>query len=465
MVSDALLDLFDARLAAEPDAPIVVSRDASVSLAALDRLARGLAPSIGRSRLVCLQASRPVGFLAGLLGLRRVGATVALLDAGLRMTDVEAAAAGLGCDVLVVASEADDCLVRFEVRRLQAASQIELPRGTDMLRLTSGSTGRPRWVALSTAQVLADNSALTSTFALEARRIVTALPLSHAYGMSIAAIPALASGATLVVPHAAPLAALEAAERLGAEILPTAPAWLATVTRLGAGLSWPRRLSRVISASAPLTASAAARFAEATGVRPGILYGSSETGGICADASGEASLRGTVGVPLPGCNVTIQAEREAEDGVAGRVVVESPATGLGCVPHSEQRFSNGRFVSNDIAAWQGAELVLCGRVDDVINLRGRKVAPASIESVVGLLGGVHDAVALGLPRQSDANRIRLVVACDIGVVTEASVLSWCRANLQDHQVPRSVVLVPELPRSQRGKLSRSELAAMFGETS
>ena len=44
----------------------------------------------------------------------------------------------------------------------------------------------------------------------------------------------------------------------------------------------------------------------------------------------------------------------------------------------------------------------------------------------------------------------------------ATGLTWCRDHLAAHKVPRSVILVPELPRTSRGKLDRPALLALAG---
>jgi acyl-coenzyme A synthetase/AMP-(fatty) acid ligase len=40
------------------------------------------------------------------------------------------------------------------------------------------------------------------------------------------------------------------------------------------------------------------------------------------------------------------------------------------------------------------------------------------------------------------------------------VLAWCRGHLAPHKVPRSVIFVPEMPRTERGKLDRAALLAL-----
>jgi acyl-CoA synthetase (AMP-forming)/AMP-acid ligase II len=153
--------------------------------------------------------------------------------------------------------------------------------------------------------------------------------------------------------------------------------------------------------------------------------------------------------------------REGEEG--GMVTVCSPSVAAGYVPERDERLGNGRFVGGDLAVWQNGELVLRGRVDDLINVKGKKVNPREVEAVLAELPGVREVAVVGVPVPDRSGEVlRAVVACPAGSLTAAEVVAWCRPRLSPHKVPRSVVLVPELPRTSRGKLDRRELLAVRG---
>jgi acyl-CoA synthetase (AMP-forming)/AMP-acid ligase II len=122
-------------------------------------------------------------------------------------------------------------------------------------------------------------------------------------------------------------------------------------------------------------------------------------------------------------------------------------------------------VTSDLAAFDGGELRLRGRVDALINVKGRKVNPTEIESVLQGLAGVSEVVAFGVPSTDRASdTVRAVIACPGGGLSYDDVLAWCRAHLPEHKVPRSVVLVSAIPRTSRGKVSRADLLALAGVT-
>jgi len=61
---------------------------------------------------------------------------------------------------------------------------------------------------------------------------------------------------------------------------------------------------------------------------------------------------------------------------------------------------------------------------------------------------------------AQVKRLRAVIACRCGRLSVEEVLAWCRDHLAPHKVPRSVILVPEIPRTSRGKLDRAALLAL-----
>ncbi len=74
------------------------------------------------------------------------------------------------------------------------------------------------------------------------------------------------------------------------------------------------------------------------------------------------------------------------------------------------------------------------------------------------LAGVLEVVVLGVPSRLDGSQtVRAVVACQPGTLTAEEVVAFCRARLAEHKVPRSVRLVPEIPRNARGKVDRAAL--------
>jgi acyl-CoA synthetase (AMP-forming)/AMP-acid ligase II len=80
-----------------------------------------------------------------------------------------------------------------------------------------------------------------------------------------------------------------------------------------------------------------------------------------------------------------------------------------------------------------------------------------VEEVIARLEGVEQVVTVGAGGSDGAvSMLRAYVVC-CRPLTPESVQHWCRTHLADHKVPRSVVVVDELPRTARGKIDHSAL--------
>ncbi len=459
---DPILDDFAVRLASRAAGPLAADASRRATADDIDGLARGLtaelAERIGRlapGTLVALAAPNGPAFLAGWLALRRQGAVPLLLDAAMPAKERRAAAVALGAaGILAAGSGWLPAPAAWALAPLAGEPRL-LSNAVATVRLTSGSTGAPRGIAVTAEQLAADEDQLARTMGLAAHRaFLAAIPFSHAYGVASLVLPALRRGVTLVLPEdAGPLAPLAAARALEASFFPTVPAWLDGLTRLREPPPWPAALRLVISAGAPLPPATAARFRERFGQPVHVFYGASECGGIAYDREGSAGERGTVGEPVEGVEVEIDGD--------GRVAVRSPAVASTYLPDPDPRLAGGRFLTNDLGGWAGRELVLRGRTDDLVIVKGRNVNPREVEMVLRQLDGVDDVAVLGVePAGVAGPTLRAVIATRPGVLTYEAVSTFCHARLAEHKVPRSVIFVAALPRNERGKLDRGALRAL-----
>ena len=466
MKRDPILSSFETLVRRDPLAPLVASPERRATVGDVDALARAASQSLGDlppGAVVGLAAPNGPGMLASLLALRRAGVAALLLDSQTPETEALRTGTALGASALLRCRSGwprgpeDWGLIRTGIEGRH------LPRflpDVAVVKLTSGSTGAPRGIATPAEALVADDAALATTMGIrEDDRLLATIPMSHSYGLSSLAMPALMRGTLLILPDEGRVFdPLIAAEQTGATVFPTVPAVLDALLRLAEPPSWPAALRLVLTAGAPLSPVTARRFRETFGLPVHVFYGASECGGICYDREGTAGERGTVGTPVEGVSVVL------EEG--GLITVRSPAVAAGYIPEADGRLGrlgNGRFVGGDLAEWRDGELVLRGRVDDLVNIKGKKVNPREVEAVLAQLPGVREVAVLGvcLPDRS-GEVLRAVVACSAGSLTAAEVVAWCRPRLSPHKVPRSVVLVPELPRTSRGKLDRGSLMAIRG---
>lgn len=472
MTRDPLLRAFDRLVRRDPAAPLLLTPERRATVGDVEALAgtvgRSLtAAGIAPGALVGLAAANGPGMLASFLALLRAGLAVLLLDdqtpeaEALRIVGALGAAGLLRCPAGWPGGPADwsftaAAQVGTEPRRLPDVAVV---------KLTSGSTGAPRGIVTPAEALLADDEALTATMGIRPDdRLLATVPFSHSYGLSSLVVPALVRGTVLVMPEESSLFdPFFAGGRAGATVFPTVPAYLDALLRLSEPPARPPGLRLVLTAGAPLRPETSRRFHDTFGLPVHVFYGASECGGICYDREGGAAERGTVGAPVEGVKVTLVPEEEDE----GVVTVESAAVSRGYLPAPDPCLADGRFTAGDTGVWQDGELALKGRRDDQINIKGKKVNPREVEGVLAELPGVDEVAVLGVPSPRSPQQgevLRAVVACRPGCLSAGDVLGWCRARLAPHKVPRSILFVPELPRTPRGKLDRPALRALGGAT-
>jgi long-chain acyl-CoA synthetase len=474
MSFDPVLEDFEALLRRSANELLMISPYRQVTIGDIDALARGVSSTLAEAgvppgRLLGLAAANGPAFLAGLVALRRYGCPVLMLDWRSPDTEKHRISRSLGALGVIRSLDAwpeRSTEVVFEPTACDSSSPVELSPDIGMVLLTSGSTGTPQGILKSMEAFAADDEALTRTMGLQqGERTLASIPLSHAYGLSSVALPALRRGMLLVVPDASnPLDALRAARDSEVTFLPTVPAYLQAVLRMSSPPPLPDCLRLVITAGAPLPPATATLFRETYGRPVHVFYGASEVGGICYDREGGAGERGTLGTPVDGVKVDLEPiEGMADD--RGVVTVRSPATGQGYFPTPNPCLQNGAFRSSDLATFCNGELRLLGRIDNMINVRGKKVDPGEVERILGQLKGVDEAVVFGveLPEEG-CEMVRAVIAGKSDTLSSDRIREHCYRHLAGHKVPRSIIMVSEIPRNPRGKVDRVALRRLNPES-
>ncbi len=461
---EPILAAFSTLARSQPHTPLVICGDREVTARDLDELARSCSEVVAEhglepGEIVALAAGSAPGFLAAFVAVRRAGCTALLLDSASPAAERSRIARSMGaCGILDSPSVWPERggAFQFVGTDLQQDERRQVEPDVAVIKLTSGSTGRPRGILTPSEALVADDAALATTMGLRAdERILASVPLSHSYGMSSIVMPALMRGSTVVVPtDRSPISPMLTADRQGVTFLPTVPARLGGLVRLSSPPPLPESVRLVISAGAPLPPETAARFRATFGRPVHVFYGSSECGGICYDREGTAAELGSVGTPVDGARVTLNGKGK---GSGGTVSIESAAVGRSYYPEPTERLHDGCYHSHDLGRWEDGRLVLTGRVDDLVNVRGKNVNPREVEEVLSQHEGVDEAAVLGAPTVDGGEVLRAVVACAPGRISELELRAWCRHHLSDYKVPRSLILVESLPRTARGKVDRSAL--------
>jgi len=340
---------------------------------------------------------------------------------------------------------------------------------------TSGTTARPKMVPLTQANVAASAHHIVSTLRLSrADRCLNVMPLFHIHGLVAGVLASLAAGGSVVC--APGLNALQFFRWLS-EARPTwytavptmHQAVLAQVERHRAIVD-KVRLRFIRSSSAALPVAVMRRLEQAFDAPVIESYGMTEAAHQMTSNPLPPAVRkpGTVG-RAAGPEVEIMGPDGSllPAGMAGEVVIRGPNVTAGYRNNAEanaQAFRAGWFRTGDQGVMdEEGYLTITGRLKEIINRGGEKVAPKEIDDALMAHAGVFAAAAFPLPHPTLGEEIAAaVVPAKRGGVSEAALTQFLAGRLPGFKIPRRLVFVDDIPKGPTGKIQRHELAAALG---
>ncbi|MBG7604130.1 MAG: AMP-binding protein, partial [Actinobacteria bacterium] len=127
-------------------------------------------------------------------------------------------------------------------------------------------------------------------------------------------------------------------------------------------------------------------------------------------------------------------------------------------------FRDGWLCTGDLAYLLGGELVLCGRIKDVIIVGGRNVFPEDIERAIGPLDGVRAGNVIAFGIEGYKGKETVIVVAEVRTSDDPGSLTDIRERIHHRTLevcglpPRDVILVAPstLPKTSSGKLQRAK---------
>lgn len=173
---------------------------------------------------------------------------------------------------------------------------------------------------------------------------------------------------------------------------------------------------------------------------------------------------GSIGLPLPSTEVSIRNAdgEQVQLGEAGELCVRGPQVMLGYWRRPEETLAvmtaDGYLKTGDMAVMNdGGFIKIVDRIKDMILVSGFNVYPSEVEQVVLMLSDVAEVAAIGVPCATSGERIKIYVVKKVETLTKEAILNHCRANLTAYKMPHQIEFLPELPKSNVGKILRRAL--------
>jgi acyl-CoA synthetase (AMP-forming)/AMP-acid ligase II len=355
----------------------------------------------------------------------------------------------------------------------QAARRAAAPKDDDVALVlhTSGTTSRPKLVPLRQRNLFLSAENIARTYDLTPSDVaLCVMPLFHIHGLMASTMATFWSGGTVVVPPKFdpltfwPVTKANAATWYSA--VPTMHQMLLMRNR-GERPMGAEKLRFIRSSSSALSPETMRRLESSFGAPVLEAYGMTEASHqMASNPLPPADRRpGTVGT---GTGVRIAIMDEAggllASGARGEVVIQGPTVIDGYAHNPEansKSFTDGWFRTGD----QGfldpdGYLSLVGRLKEMINRGGEKIAPREIDDVLLQHPAVGEAVAFGSPHPAWGEEVAAAVVLK-SPTTEKELIAFARERLADYKVPRRVFIVEQIPRTATGKIQRRTVAEML----
>jgi acetyl-CoA synthetase len=391
----------------------------------------------------------------------------------------------------------DEVLENYHGRKVDP---VPMPAEAPLfLMYTSGTTARPKGCQHSTGGYLAY---VTAT----AKNILDIHPedvywcmadIGWITGHSYIVYGPLALGTTNVLYEGVPTypdpgRPWRIAERLGVNIFHTAPTAIRMLRKVGPEepLKYGHHFKLMVTVGEPIEPEVWRWYYDVVGKKEAVIvdtWWQTETGGfLCSTKPALQPMKpGSAGPGLPGIHPVIYDEdkNELPSGRAGNLCIRNPWPGVfQTIWRDPDRFVKTYYAkyckdpdSKDWRDWpyfagdgavraEDGYIRILGRVDDVINVAGHRLGTKELESACLAVGEIAEAAVVPVADEARGRVPEVYVALKPGiqpsVAIEIAVVKQIETLIGKIARPRSVRIVPDMPKTRSGKIMRRVLAAI-----
>lgn len=173
---------------------------------------------------------------------------------------------------------------------------------------------------------------------------------------------------------------------------------------------------------------------------------------------------GTVGPVVPNTEIMLVDDtgNAVAQGERGELWVRGPQVMLGYwqqpeataeILDAEGWLRTGDYVELDNDGYMS----IVDRKKDMILVSGFNVYPNEVEDWVNQLPGVLESAAIGVPSEETGESVKLFVVLRDDSISKTEIVAHCKQRLTGYKIPREIVFVKDLPKSNIGKVLRREL--------
>ena len=477
--------LFEAQVAATPDALAVQDQHGSLTYAELNARANRLAHHLqaqGANTLVGLCMQRSVSMVVAMLAILKSGAAYVPLDPDYPAARLAYMLADAKVDLVVADAPMDGVLtVCVDDASGCSDSNPVIPANPESVACaiyTSGSTGEPKAVLMPHRSIVNRMHWMRTGFPLTENEVFCQKTSLTFVDHVAEVFQPLTQGTPLVVIGADAVRDIDllvvTLQRHRISRITLVPSMLSVLAEHEQAGALPD-LRYLISSGEPLAGQLAARIKTSLPhVRLLNIYGSTEVGAdvTCAEYTGGGADSVSIGRPIANSQAYVLDEDGGvlPLGAAGELHIGGAGLALGYL--HQEALSAERFVPNpfspgaklyktgDMVRWLAdGELAYLGRKDHQVKLRGMRIETGEIEAQLCRLASVKAAVVAVCGAAGATRLVAYLVTGEQGALPSAEYSSALKLVLPDYMVPELYVVLDTLPLTKTGKIDRKALPA------
>lgn len=336
-----------------------------------------------------------------------------------------------------------------------------------LIGFTSGTTGVPKGTMHFHRDVLAicDCFPRSTLKSCSDDIFIGTPPLAFTFGLGGLLLFPMRVGATAVLlEKLTPETLLAAIEQHRATVCFTAPTSYRAMAAMAARFKLDS-LTRTVSAGEALSSATRALWKDATGLDMIDGIGATEMLHIFISAAGQDVRAGATGKPIPGymaCILDADGQRVGP-GVVGRLAIKGP-TGCRYLADERQRdYVQGGWNLTGDAYEMDADGYFWyrARTDDMIISAGYNIAGPEVEEALLKHPAVAECAVVGWPDEERGQIVKAFVVVKPDQIADAALTvqlqEWVKQSIAPYKYPRAIEYLPNLPRTETGKLQRFKL--------
>lgn len=341
-----------------------------------------------------------------------------------------------------------------------------------LIMFTSGTTGTLKGAVLSHENFLFGSIQNLHCYGINATyKSLVVAPLFHIGALVASATPVIYAGGALVIKDFEnPSEIIQLIEREKINYMFAVPVMYKMMSKAPAWESADfSHVNFFIAGGAPMPVPLIRQYQEEKGVRFVQGYGMTETLRITSlDLEDAQRKAGSIGKELFHTWVRIvdDAGREMPPETAGEIIVKGPTVFARYWNNPEATAAvlrDGWFHTGDLGKRDAEGFIyIVGRKSDLIISSGENIYAAEVERAIEAIEPVSEAAVVGLP---DATRgevaAAFVVLKEAGALTAEELTAALRGCLAPYKIPRKVMFLESLPKTDSGKVRKNELKQRF----